>query len=303
MGPTPSSAHSPDPPTLDPWAAILVLLAAAAGFAAVVFGGHLAHRLLVGPFPPPTSPGALVLQALAHLGGAAAAIATAWTRQPAIPPIRLVFPGRSPGAPALGLGFAAGLGLQLPLAELGNVVAEVAPPSPAHQALLRELASPATPEAWLATFLATVVAAPLAEEAVFRGLLVASLARTVGAGAAIIASTVGFALVHGHPTAVAYAGAAGLVLGGLVVASRGVLLGVAVHAGVNALPLLLPGTVTLPGVGPVDLHAPHLPAGAVASGSLLAIAGLGAALGLSRRRHRPSRPPPPGRRGGAEAPG
>jgi len=275
--------------------AVLGVLAGASGFVAVILSGSLLARAVFGAARlEPASPAALVLQATAHLTGAAMAVAAVWARRAddAGGPTGFVFrllhqpasgrPGRRRLLGAAGVGFVAGLGLQFPLAELGNVVAQRFPLSPETQAFLFRLSQPSSVPELLATLLAIVLAAPLAEEVVFRGLLVVGLRRAVGVGPAIVGSSVLFGLVHGHPTAIAYATTAGLVLGLLAARTGSIALGVAVHAGVNALPLLLPGSlVEVPGLNTQEVGRPHLPLGWLLAGSGLGALGLFAASRLA----------------------
>lgn len=173
-------------------------------------------------------------------------------------------------APALGvvpvsyaiLGYSAllGLFLQLPLAELGNV-AERAWPVPVEDKL--RVAALLSPETFIDGFglvLAVVVIAPVAEELVFRGLLMAGIARGAGIVVGVLISTLGFAISHGRPTVVVVAFAGGLTFAVVAYRTRSVLPSIVAHAVHNAVPVLLPMRVlALPGWN-VPLSEPsHVP--------------------------------------------
>lgn len=59
------------------------------------------------------------------------------------------------------------------------------------------IAFPSSPSAMAWTFVATVIAFPIAEEVIFRGLLHTVVERTLGVAAAIVLPTLAFVLVHG----------------------------------------------------------------------------------------------------------
>lgn len=83
------------------------------------------------------------------------------------------------------------------------------------------------------------VLAPLTEELLFRGLLLQGLERFFGAGAAVFLSALTFAVFHGNLTQGTAALATGCVLGAAYVRTRALALPVLMHAGSNALALLL----------------------------------------------------------------
>ncbi|MGN0984936.1 MAG: lysostaphin resistance A-like protein [Candidatus Enterenecus sp.] len=74
-------------------------------------------------------------------------------------------------------------------------------------------ASAALNENGLATILATVVAAPIAEEVVFRGLILSRLKRAMPGWLAVVLSALVFGLCHGQAVWIAYAFTLGLIFG------------------------------------------------------------------------------------------
>jgi hypothetical protein len=82
--------------------------------------------------------------------------------------------------------------------------------------------------------LVVVVLAPVAEEVVFRGVLLPSLERHWGARVAVIGSSVLFALMHVTPYAIVPIFVFALILGGLFVRTRSLTVCIAAHAVFNA---------------------------------------------------------------------
>jgi membrane protease YdiL (CAAX protease family) len=150
--------------------------------------------------------------------------------------------GLRPLRPAVPLlAFVAGAALQLPLAELANLVQRLAPVP--RELLLRQqrLLDASTPAVALAAFVSFVVVAPLSEELLFRGVLLRGLGVLHGRVVALVASSALFALAHlGAWSALAYALVAGLVLGAVVLRTGSTIASIALHAGVNAVPVLVP---------------------------------------------------------------
>ena len=181
---------------------------------------------------------------------------------------------------ALALAVLAGLALQLPLSEIGNAVHELTPRDLAHERAVRELLDVGSPLEGFAVVGAFVLVAPLMEELLFRGLLLPRLVRAHGVPAGLVVSAALFALVHGRPAPMAYALAAGLVLGALRLRFRSVVPCVALHAATNAVPVLVPPELLrLPGVNVVSEELLHVPLAWL----LPAIAVAGAALALLAR--------------------
>lgn len=89
-----------------------------------------------------------------------------------------------------------------------------------------------------ATVLVAVVLAPIAEEIVFRGVLLPALRQRWGTGVAIAGSSAVFALMHITPVAILPIFLLALVLGYLFVRTRSLLVCIAAHALFNASGLL-----------------------------------------------------------------
>ncbi len=136
--------------------------------------------------------------------------------------------------------FVAGALLQLPLAEVGNLVQEVWPISFDELARRHRLINPTTWSGGVSALLALVLVAPVTEELLFRGWLLPDLQAQYGKMPALVWSSFLFGLVHLELSAIVYATLAGLVLGAVALRTKSTLGSIAVHAGVNALPLLLP---------------------------------------------------------------
>ena len=144
------------------------------------------------------------------------------------------------------LGLIAGAALQLPLAELGNRMAELNPSfrTPVDAQLgHKHLFEPATFKQGLITVLAVAAIIPTVEEVFFRGLVWSGLTARHGTTAALWVSTFAFGCMHFTPVGIATAWIAGLALGQISVWTRSILPSVALHMGYNALPLLLPERV------------------------------------------------------------
>ncbi|NOQ82742.1 MAG: CPBP family intramembrane metalloprotease, partial [Myxococcales bacterium] len=136
--------------------------------------------------------------------------------------------------------FIAGAFMQIPLAEVGNLVQEVWPVSFDELARRHRLINPTTWSGGVSVLLALVLVAPVTEELLFRGWLLQDLKEQYGARRALVWSSLLFGLVHVEPTAVLYATLGGLVLGAVALRTKSTLASIAMHAGVNAIPLLLP---------------------------------------------------------------
>ena len=83
--------------------------------------------------------------------------------------------------------------------------------------------------------LSITVAAPLAEELMFRGVIQTRLERAMPMWAAVVLQAVLFGVVHGTPIQMAYAFLLGLVFGFLRSRTGSILPGVAAHAAFNAM--------------------------------------------------------------------
>lgn len=155
--------------------------------------------------------------------------------------------------------FIAGGCMQLPLSEIGNLVQEVWPISFDELARRHRLINPTSWWSGVSALLALVLVAPVTEELLFRGWLLQDLKEQYGARPALIWSSVLFGLVHLEPTAIVYATLGGLVLGAVALRTRSTLASIAMHAGVNALPLLLPATlVRIDGFNTLSREVEHI---------------------------------------------
>ena len=173
--------------------------------------------------------------------------------------------------------FAAGALLQLPFAEIGNLAQELWPISFDELARRHRLVNPTTWWGGVSALVALVLVAPVTEELLFRGWLLKDLERQYGRTPALIWSSVLFGLVHLEPPAVIYATLAGIVLGVVALRTGSTLASVAMHAGVNALPLLLPVTlVRIEGFNTLDQQLQHISPWLL----ILSLGGAAAALGL-----------------------
>jgi membrane protease YdiL (CAAX protease family) len=139
--------------------------------------------------------------------------------------------------------FVAGALMQLPLAEAGNLVQEAWPVSFDELARRHRLINPTTWWGGISALLALVLVAPVTEELLFRGWLLQDLKERYGDRRALVYSSVLFGLVHVEAGAVLYATLGGLVLGAVALRTKSTLSSIAMHAGINALPLLLPATL------------------------------------------------------------
>jgi membrane protease YdiL (CAAX protease family) len=165
----------------------------------------------------------------------------------------------------LALCFLAGLCLQFPLAELANTLhGHVFGPDPLERQLaLQQLLEARNMREGALVVLYIVALVPAMEEAFFRGFLLFGLERRYGAGFALLVSSSLFGVMHLGAVPAVYATVAGLVLGSLALWTRSVFPGFALHAAVNAVPVLLPERVlpirglNVPTTDPVHL-APWL---------------------------------------------
>lgn len=173
------------------------------------------------------------------------------------------------------LSFAAGAFLQLPFAEIGNLVQEVWPISFDELARRHRLINPTTWSGGVSTLLALVLVAPVTEELLFRGWLLHDLEQRYGRTPALLWSSALFGLVHIEASAVIYATLAGLVLGTVALRARSTLASIAMHAGVNAMPLLLPtALVRIEGFNTLDQEVVHISPWLLAASLVAAAAAL-----------------------------
>jgi membrane protease YdiL (CAAX protease family) len=158
--------------------------------------------------------------------------------------------------------FLAGLCLQFPLAELANTLhAHVFGPDPLEQQLaLQRLLEARNMREGVLVVSCIVALVPAIEEAFFRGFLLFGLERRYGAGLSLVASSCLFGVMHLGAVPALYATAGGFVLGSVALWTRSVFPGFALHAAVNAVPVLLPERVwAIRGLNVPSTEAVHLP--------------------------------------------
>ncbi|MBX3246295.1 MAG: CPBP family intramembrane metalloprotease [Myxococcales bacterium] len=181
----------------------------------------------------------------------------------------------------LGLAALAGAALQLPLAEVGNLVHELIGRDLRHAHAVRDLLRIDGALDGVLVVLAVVVIAPVVEELLFRGLLLPGLARAYDERVALVLSALFFGLMHGRPAAAVVAFLAGLVLGAIRLRTRSVLPGLALHAMVNAVPVLVPPELfAIPSVNVFADEVLHVPLPLVLGSAALAAAALAALVWL-----------------------
>lgn len=136
----------------------------------------------------------------------------------------------------------AGACLQFPLAELANQLHHhVFGSEPLEEQLARQALLEADGIVGGALVVVCLVAlVPLTEEALFRGLFMFGMAGRYGAGFAVLLSACLFGVLHFGAVPAVYAATAGLVLGALAYLTDSLWSSVAMHAAVNAVPVLLP---------------------------------------------------------------
>ena len=170
--------------------------------------------------------------------------------------------------------FIAGAFMQLPLAEIGNLVQEIWPTSFDELARRHRFINPTTWWGGVSALVALVLVAPVTEELLFRGWLLRDLKSRYGTMPALLWSSLLFGLVHGL-SGMLYATLGGLVLGAVALRTKSTLGSIAMHAGTNALPLLLPvSLVRIRGFNTLTSQTEHISAWL----TLLAAAGLAATL-------------------------
>jgi membrane protease YdiL (CAAX protease family) len=158
---------------------------------------------------------------------------------------------------------AAGVCLQWPLTELSNVLhANVfGPDSLERQLALQNMIEPHSFGQGLLVVTSVAALVPAIEELLFRGLFLFGLSRRYGNGFALLVSSSFFGIVHGQPVPAVYATVAGLLFGVLALATRSVWPGIAVHAAINAVPILIPEhLVPIAGFNVPSEQVVHLPA-------------------------------------------
>jgi membrane protease YdiL (CAAX protease family) len=156
----------------------------------------------------------------------------------------------------------AGLAMHFLLAEIANAVEIFVPRALETKLRLARILTPTDFASGSALVFAVILVAPVCEELIFRGLMLPRLALYVGSREAILLTALLFGASHaaGGLHSVIPATLAGLALAYVARATRSVLPAIAMHAGSNALPLLLPvGLARVPGLnvvreGPSHIH-------------------------------------------------
>lgn len=163
--------------------------------------------------------------------------------------------------PVVALALVLGAALAFPLSEIANAVTELRGTyDPAAALELQRRLEPRGFARGATLVFALVVLVPVAEEALFRGALFSGLQARYDERRAALVTTLLFALVHVRLEAVAPALVAGLLFAGLRHVFGSVLPGLAVHAAVNAMPLLLPRRLaSIPGFNTVGEAPGHVP--------------------------------------------
>ena len=186
---------------------------------------------------------------------------------------------------ALALAVVLGLALQLPLVELTTWVTDFVPAlahDPAQDAMIREAVRIDSPLRALTVPFAVVFVAPVTEELLFRGLILPRLRDRFGRASAIGASALLFGVFHLDPLAAVYATVMGVVLGVVADRARSVLPAIALHAGFNALPVLLPTEIAaVPGFNVEETS--HVAPWLVAASAAVAAAALAGTWAAVRR--------------------
>lgn len=170
----------------------------------------------------------------------------------------------------------AGPALQVVLSEIENLARLVVPTPEEVLLAQRALLESEDPLHRLGLFFAIVLVAPLTEELLFRAVLQRVLGDWFPRAVGIALASVAFGLCHG-PTfaAVVYAIAGGVVLALVFDRARSVAASVALHAAVNATPLLVPASlVRVPGFNGSVTEIEHVPFPLLAASVLV----LGASL-------------------------
>lgn len=184
-------------------------------------------------------------------------------------------------ASGISLVFIAGAALQFVLgsfvAALGDWLPFFAIDPASAESLAATVRVDSLPRAFSVPF-CVVLAAPLTEELLFRGIFLPALVQRHGVGVGLTASALLFGAFHLHPISIVYASLAGLVLGAVALRARSILPSFALHAGFNAIPILLPEAVApIAGFNTGDEHSRLswmvlIPASAIAVLALLIFA-------------------------------
>jgi membrane protease YdiL (CAAX protease family) len=179
------------------------------------------------------------------------------------------------------LAFIAGLALQLPMVELAHIAADLAPAlrhGAEEDAALRETLRIRDVYTAATVPLALVVCAPVTEELLFRAFAQRELAaqarsQRVGRVFAIAFVASLFAVFHMDPVSMPAIFVAGLALGAIAERWQSVRISIALHAGVNLVPVAVTEQLWLvPGFNDTDPNAHVSPSLLAASASVFALA-------------------------------
>ena len=89
-------------------------------------------------------------------------------------------------------------------------------------------------------FITVAIIGPIAEEVLFRGLMLGGLKRTCNRWVAIVATAIVFGLVHGHPIGIIYASCLGVLMGWMYCKTGSLLTTVIFHIVYNTMSLTVP---------------------------------------------------------------
>jgi membrane protease YdiL (CAAX protease family) len=201
-----------------------------------------------------------------------------WLARQPLPraPVLRAFALRRVSWPVIVIATFTGVALQLPLSEVANLVELIAPVSLDRKVAIAALLSADTPPQTLKLLLAVVVTAPVCEELLFRGVLLRGMERAHGPTIALGLSATYFGVAHaGLITAVLPAALAGLALGWLTLRTGSIVPSIAMHAAVNAVPVLLSRSrVEITGFNTVQAGVYHVPLLWLVPSCVVALAGL-----------------------------
>lgn len=134
--------------------------------------------------------------------------------------------------------FMFGMSLQLPLSQIAHIVSWMSKSAEPEYPWLDTLLQSNKIADWLKLALFLSVIPPLTEEFFFRGWMQPRLGLTYGWRGGWVISSLLFGMTHGSLSSVVYATTAGLVLGAAAIVQGSTWASIAVHAGVNTLPIL-----------------------------------------------------------------
>lgn len=192
------------------------------------------------------------------------------------PPLAQMFALRGVRWPVLVIAALTGLALQLPLSEVSNWVETLAPVSMEQKLAMAKLLTTETWSATLKLAVAVVVAAPICEELLFRGVLLPGLKRAHGTRVALAWSALLFGAAHaGLVTSVVPAALAGLAFGFVSLRTGSIVPAIVMHAAVNAVPVLAARSrLEITGFNTLQEGVYHVPSSWLVPSCALALVGL-----------------------------